>query len=100
VEEWEDLKQWINKLQNGEWNIQINDIIFGIFDGNTFLLNFVILHAKWWIHKTPRDQINIVFYSYISYLKKVVELEKAVANRSKNIYFFQKHFGKMFENEI
>ena len=50
---WKNFETWLSRKTNRNFSVNIEYIIFGIIDGekqNFYLDNFLILHAKWFIH--------------------------------------------------
>ena len=86
---------WIginDRLSNLNEPIQVLstiDIIFGIPKCAAFALNFIILHAKWFIHLQRKEDF-VDIRKFWLYIKNVLIVEKEIAVGRNNLVFFNK----------
>ena len=65
-----------------------SDIIFGILNKVSYMLNFCILHEKWFIHLQKADDQNICFNHFLLYLKNVLTIEHQMSVNMKKTRHF------------
>ena len=88
---WTGFKEWLDRIEDNTLHIRTQDIIFGILSTPSVRPNFLILHAKWWIHLSRNDEQNVNFQSFLIYLKNVLSVEKCIAvNRKELMMYYQK----------
>lgn len=98
---WLDFKRLIKNIEGNFIDLKTIDIIFGINRTNTFRINFLVLHAKWWIHVNREQEQNILFPPFLFYIKKIMFIEKQIASSRQSLAFYNLHFNvieKLFEN--
>ena len=81
---WTDLQNWLNSIGNMALALTTRDIIFGIVNSASFMINFCILHAKWYIHLNKKEDI-VCFANFWQYLQNVLKVEHELANSCKNM---------------
>ena len=100
---WLDFKGWINNIEGKIIDLKTIDIIFGIIQTCTFRINFLLLHAKWWIHVNREQKQNILFLPFLSYIKKIMYIEKQIALGRQSLTLYNLRFNvidNLFENEL
>ena len=55
-------KQWFKKLVPTSSLIDYNTVVFGSPNQHSFILNYCLLHTKWYIHKVHQQKTNNVLY--------------------------------------
>ena len=88
---WRQLNAWLKEIDVGLPIFSTADIIFGIPKKVSFMPNFCILHAKWFIHLHKADDQNIFFNQFLLYLQNVLTIEHQIAVNMKNTLLFKKH---------
>ena len=89
------VEQWFSKRSNVRIPLRVVNIMFGIpykktQDNVLFILNFIILHGKWFIYKCKRDKKPLIFVAFLKYLKYVQKIEKDIATIRNN----ERDFGE------
>ena len=89
---WTSFKEWLDKIEDYKVNIRTQDIIFGILCTPSVRPNYLILHAKWWIHLSRNDEQNVNFNTFLIYLKNVLSVEKCIAVNCKELMMYYQKF--------
>jgi hypothetical protein len=97
---WKYLVNWMDSCLNMSIKLSETDILFGIpFSNDADLreLNFIIMHAKWFIYRSKLKQENIFLMSFLTNLKYHVQIEhfiecikitdRGIANKWDKLYF-------------
>ena len=79
----------VEKNVDAQLTLNSKKMLFGILDKSQFEVNFCILHAKWYIHKTRKSGNNNspVYFSFLSFLtmlKNVLRVDKEIATIKMN----------------
>ena len=64
----------------------------------SFNVNFVILHAKWFIHCNRESNNNVNFDHFMKYLKNVIEIEKHIAVSNGTLRNYSKTLENLLQN--
>ena len=86
---WIGVQDRLSNLNEPVQVLSTVDIIFGIPKCSAFAFNFVILHAKWFIHLQRKEDI-VDIRKFWLYIKNVLIVEKEIAVSRKNLVFFNK----------
>jgi hypothetical protein len=75
---WIEFDTFLNKLLPTHVNVTTEHIILGIPNAVSFKINFLILHAKWFIHDFCKDNKNriVPFHQFIVYIKYIIAVER------------------------
>ena len=97
---WSMIKNWFKNITKAHILLRVANILFGIpyrrsQDKILFNLNFIIIHAKWFIFDKKRENKVILFPSFLRYLKCVLEVEKEIAIIS-NAKKFQNNWSLIY----
>jgi len=81
---WSMIENWFNNITKVHIPLRVANVLFGIpyrksQDKTLFTLNFIILHAKWFIFANKRENKAMFFSAFLRYLKCVLEVEKEIA---------------------
>ena len=81
---WLNVENWFHQTTRVLLPLRITNILFGIpfnrsQDKLLFILNFIVLHGKWFIYKCKREENHIRFVPFLRYLKNVLYVEKDMA---------------------
>jgi hypothetical protein len=72
---WMEFDNFLEKLLTVPVNITIQQIILGIPNAVSFKINFLILHAKWFIHVSDKNKL-VSFELFMTYLQQVISIER------------------------
>ena len=93
---WKALQIWIHNIDQLLPVLSTADIIFGIPKNSAFKLNFIVLHAKWFIHLQKQDDHNVCMNKFHVYLKSIIEVEKEIAINRKDMNTFDNHLQPIY----
>ena len=93
---------WWNIISECKIKFGALDVIFGIMNENNddliYVLNYCILFCKHFIYKCKSQVIPCNLDSFISKLKKRVEVEKYIAMKNGNIFVFERKWNIMLNS--
>jgi len=94
---WKHFDNWINSELGLSIKPDVKCIVFGYVEKECFELNFSLLHAKMYIHKTwlQYQKTSNHYFSFISFLIKLkyaVCIEREIDSKRKDIESFSKKF--------
>lgn len=91
---WQNVSQWFFSIYDINIRLNVVDILFGVQNENDDdildVLNFVILHGKWYIHRQKCMKKYISFYNFQIYLKHVLDIERCILQSHKKIDVYEK----------
>ncbi len=97
----------LNNLFENWWNrtttyqIQLSNklIMFVIYYGNTFNknVNYVILLAKWYVHRHVYLKWNIDFFNFLIVLKSNLDTEKYICTCNGRLHTFNIQWSEIYE---
>ena len=95
---WLTFTTWWNRhFRHKIIQLSLIDVIFGILLPKCVLINYCILHAKWFLHKEYKkfdnNSIKPSFDNYLYWLKEVVKIERYVAEKNGSIDSFHEIFN-------
>ena len=75
-------------------------IVFGIYyDLRMFKqVNYIILLAKWFIHRQKQASKSVDLYAFLPVLKYHLELERYISVCNGKMNVFGKQWGKIYDN--
>ena len=94
---WLDFADFISNIEEKDIVLTSIDIIFGVTDVKEYILNYLILHAKWYIHMQKQTDQNVFFYLFLKYLKVVLVIEERIACNKKMLKYFNNNLGRVLE---
>jgi hypothetical protein len=71
------------------------EIILGVGGGDKFELEYVVLQAKWYIHKTKLNKQNVSFIEFLKVLKYYIHVENVMYSRKSQHELFIERFSKL-----
>ena len=96
---WIVFENWWNRT--AEYQIKLNNkhILFGIYhDSKLFKnINYVILLAKWFIHKQVYLERKIDFFNFLPVLKSHLDTEKYICTWNGRLHIFIKQWSEIYE---
>ena len=94
---WKRVQNWWESNFEQIFAINMKIVIFGDLQNSCVqkCKNFVIMQAKWYIHKQKMNKSEPYFMDFLSRLKNAVEIEKIIYIRNNKINLFQDTFGQM-----
>ena len=95
---WILVNEWLSTLENVNTPLSVANIIFGIHSITSFNVNFVILHAKWFIYCNRESNNNVNFDHFMKYLKNVIEIEKHIAVSNGTLRNYSKTLENLLQN--
>ena len=75
---WKSIESWIANSFNTQINLSIIDILFGVpgrTDTMFLYINFIIIHAKYYLFKCKCEESDIFVLTFLIYLKYYVHIE-------------------------
>jgi exonuclease III len=87
---WNGLVNWFNNIVNGQYTWSYQDILLGYHDKceHTLQINFLILHAKWYIFRSKYLKEKCFLLEYLAELKTRLKAEQIILyNRKENLKF-------------
>jgi hypothetical protein len=72
---WHMIKKWFNQHFQPPFSIENINVIFGSCDRESFLQNYVLLRAKWYIYQSKLEEKHIYFVEFLKQLKHAVKIE-------------------------
>ena len=72
---WKSLSNWINTCLNMSIELSEVDVLFGISGNKSKEINFVIIHAKWFIYKTKLREQEPFLLTFLIDLKYNLKIE-------------------------
>ena len=92
---WISFMNWFKPIYNVSFILGCVDVIFGIVNNNNDsvlnVLNFCILHGKWYIRKKKSKEEEITLKGFLHYISKRLEVEKySLTGKGKSNYFMSK----------
>ena len=88
---WNQFTKWYSQIK--QIHLVLTDVIFGIIDKKSVLLNFCLLHAKWYLHRgykecTYNREYKPSFLHYLIYLKYAIQVEETISiNYNREDYY-------------
>ena len=87
---WKNAQNWCQRSMNVWFEPAYLTILFGISDGyqskeELYAMNFIILQAKWFIHRMKLDKKGLYMTEFLKHLKYVVHIEKLIYYRNNTI---------------
>jgi len=100
---WNSLEMWFEQSCGVFIPLTITDIMFGIpykksQDNTLYVMNFVVMYGKWFIHKCKQDCKSIIFRSFLCYLKYVLSIERQVSINNNTITEFNNRWFNFLLN--
>ncbi len=96
---WNVFENWW--IRTATYPIQLSNklIIFGIYYDNTFYKNvkYLILLAKWYIHRQVYLKRNIDFLNFIIVLKSHLDTEKYICTCNGRLHTFNIQWSQIYE---
>jgi hypothetical protein len=101
---WHSVEKWYT-AQIDKVDLSLKDVILGKVALQSHLINYCILHAKWFLHKqykntgrnSNKNSITPSFLQYLIYLKNSVTIEKCIAQNRNSEEYFNTVFSKLEE---
>jgi hypothetical protein len=83
---WENISQWVNEIFHVKIPLRIVNVLLGIphrqsQDNVLDILNFMIIHGKWYIHCCKKKSKNVVPRGYLYYMKHVFHIKIEIMSR-------------------
>ena len=96
---WTNFERWFC-CNFSDVSLRLENVIFGFIEPKLFILNFCILHCKWYLHKehqacSSEDSYKPSFSCFLIYLKSVVETEKCIALKQGKVHLFEERLGNL-----
>lgn len=96
------LCKWIRRNFNPQFELNVKTILFGEIDGKSFIVNYCLLHAKWYIHKTRQKykDTKMPYFSFTCFLQHLnwsILLEKEIASNKMKVAEFNVKFNMLQE---
>ena len=92
---WNDIENWWN--ENADYMVKIckKHILFGIYyDINEFAaINYIIILAKWYIHKQHQMERSITLHGFLRVLKDHLVIEKHICTTNNTLESFNKKWN-------
>ncbi len=96
---WNVFENWWNRTAT--YPIQLSNKLkmFGIYYDNTFYknINYVILLAKWYIHRQVYLKQNIDFFNFLIVLKSLLDTEKYICKCNGRLHTFNIQWSEIYE---
>ena len=95
------LENWIKKHIMHSYQLDCKTFIFGILEDDPFNINYIQLHAKWFIHKVRQrknktvNNIHFSFLNFIQHLKQAINTEKQIAINNFCLQTFNESFNTL-----
>ena len=98
-----DIEKWLQTNILQSYRINRLEFLFGILIPNTFIVNFVQLHVKWFIHRAwqRHKELNrntallIELSQFLNYLRYVLDVEKQMSIDSKGLQHYEVKFDEV-----
>ena len=98
------LDNWIRHNFNPQFQLDVQTMLFGEIDEKSFIVNYCLLHAKWYIHKTRKTHNNtqMLYFSFTCFLQHLnwsILVEKEIASNKMKTSEFDVKFN-MLQNVL
>jgi hypothetical protein len=98
---WQMFNKWAEPIVE-ESRLCVETTIFGVTKSENCELNFCLLVAKQYIHKTrnvsrSKTVLNFSFTGFLSELQQSLEIEKLIAIRKNTISYYNLRFAKLMD---
>ena len=94
---WQLFKAWLTHIEGYNIILNSSDIIFGVYAGLSYRLNFSLLHAKWYIHLKKQSNHPVIFEQFMTYFNSIIIIEHQIAVNRKREFEFNKLLS-VFQN--
>ena len=96
---WRDFETWWNAHNP---NIQITEqiIMLGLYHKDNYTFNHLVLKAKYYIHKTVCNQMQVCFPAFRTYIQYHLEIEKTIFATQNKLDQFHKHWNIIIHNMV
>ena len=94
------LCNWIRQNFNPLFELDVKTILFGEIGEKAFIINYCLLHTKWYIHKTRQKHRDTTkpyfsFTFFLQHLNWSILVEKEVASNKMKTTEFDVKFNKL-----
>ena len=99
---WDQLEKWIFNITDVKIPLSKIDILFGIpseDNGLLYCINFIILHAKWYIYHCKINDRCLFLLDFIGELKGHLLVEKCILNTNGQEDEFSRNWD-LFHNAL
>jgi hypothetical protein len=99
---WNTIQLWWKNIFHFSIRISVLEIIFGIpneiKDPSIFIYNYVILHAKYYIYITKKQQKELNLYDCILLLKKELNIKRTNLIEKSQLHKFNTTWAELYDN--
>jgi hypothetical protein len=99
---WKSIQQWWKGIFHFSIKLSLLEIIFGIpnenKDNTVIIYNYVLLHAKYYIYITKKQQEELNLFDLILFLKKELSLKRTSSIEKSQLHKFNANWAELYEN--